>query len=345
MADCASMGASASTSKSSRTSARRIQRLHPGGSPVPTRLSDRLDPHGRDWSRGGRREAMGLNTRVAALSIDGGQPVRSAPLPPRMMIDSRETAAVDALMRRVTTEGGSFDRYDGPEVDQLEADLAEYFGVKYVTAVSSGTAAVQSALGALDLDPGSEVITSSMTDPGAVMPLFFMGLIPVFVDHDVDTMLMSPEAIEAAITKRTGAIIATHLYGFICDMDTIQRIARAHGIPVIGDASQAHAGKYHGSLSAPFGDIGAVSTMAWKHMTTGGQGGFVATDREDLYWAAKRFADRGKPFNQDASSNTGMGLNYRMTELAAVVGRVQLRKLSDVADRRRAIYDALCAGV
>ena len=171
-----------------------------------------------------------------------------------------------------------------------------------------------------------------MTDPGAVMPLFFMGLIPVFVDHDVDTMLMSPEAIEAAITKRTGAIIATHLYGFICDMDTIQRIARAHGIPVIGDASQAHAGKYHGSLSAPFGDIGAVSTMAWKHMTTGGQGGFLATDREDLYWAAKRFADRGKPFNQDASSNTGVGLNYRMTELAAVVGRVQLRKLSDVAD-------------
>ena len=96
------------------------------------------------------------------------------------------------------------------------------------------------------------------------MPLFFMGSISVFVDHDVDTMLMSPEAIEAAITKRTGAIIATHLYGFICDMDTIQRIARAHGIPVIGDASQAHAGKYHGSLSAPFGDIGAVSTMAWK---------------------------------------------------------------------------------
>jgi len=276
-------------------------------------------------------------TGSSSLALNGGPAIRSTPLPPRMMIGTGEAQAAATLMDRLLREGGSFDRYDGPEVDLLEADLARYFGVQYVTCVSSGTAAVHAALGALDLDPGTEVIVSSFTDPGAIMPLFFMGLIPVFVDHDVTSTLMAPQSIAAAVTTRTGAILVTHLHGFVCDMDPIMEIGKAHGVPVIGDASQAHAAQYHGSIAAPFGDIGVVSTMAWKHMTTGGQGGFIATNREDLYWAAKRFADRGKPFNQQATSNTGLGLNYRMTELAAVIGRVQLGKLLGVATRRRAL--------
>src|SRR3972149_6174234 len=185
-------------------------------------------------------------------------------------------------------------RYDGPEVDAYERELAEYFGVRYVTCVSSGTAAIHSALGALDLEPGTEVIVSSFTDPGSVMPLFFQQLIPVFVEHDYDTLLMSAEGVRAAITPHTGAVIVAQLHGYVADMEGI-RAAAGRNIPIIGDCSQAHGSTVEGDRSAPFGDIGAMSLMSGKHMVAGGQAGMVATNDEGIYWAAQRFADRGKP--------------------------------------------------
>src|SRR5262249_38462863 len=131
---------------------------------------------------------MTTPTAAATLAIDGGTPVRSDPMPPRIQVDERALEAITAVVRRRMTEGGAFDRCDGPEVDIYERELAEYFGVAGVTVVSSGTAAIHSALGALDLEPGTEVVVSSFTDPGSVMPLFFQQLIPVFADHDVDTL-------------------------------------------------------------------------------------------------------------------------------------------------------------
>jgi perosamine synthetase len=242
-------------------------------------------------------------------------------------------------------DGGAFDRYDGPEVDTYERELADYFGVSYVTCVSAGTAAIHSALGALDLEPGSEVIVSSFTDPGSVMPILFQQCVPVFADHDYDTVLMSPDGVRAAITPYTRAIILAQLHGYVCDMEAIRAIASQHNLPIIGDVSQAHGSTYRSSRSAPFGDIGAMSLMSGKHMVAGGQAGMVATNDEAIYWAAKRFADRGKPFGLSASSNVTIGLNYRMHELEAAMGRVQLRKLEDQKARRRAALAQVHEGI
>ncbi|MBM4407406.1 MAG: hypothetical protein FJ038_02110 [Chloroflexi bacterium] len=282
---------------------------------------------------------------IARPAIDGGDPIRRDPMPARIQVDETELEAIDRVFRRRMTDGGAFDRYDGPEVDTYEQELAAYFGVKHVTCVSAGTAAIHAAIGALDLEPGSEVIVSSFTDPGSVMPLLFNGLIPVFAEHDYDTFLMSPEGVRAAVTPYTRAIIVAQIHGYVADMAAIGAIAREHNLTVIGDTSQAHGSTLNGSRSAPFGDIGAMSLMSGKHMVAGGQGGMVATNDEAIYWAAKRFADRGKPFGQAATTNTGIGLNYRMHEIEAAMGRVQLGKLESIMTRRRDVLAGIFAGI
>jgi perosamine synthetase len=288
---------------------------------------------------------MTTQTRLGGLAIEGGTPVRAQPMPPRIQIDEREIEAVTALMRRRMVQGGAFDRYDGPEVDIYERELADYFGVRWVTCVSAGTAAIHAALGALDLEPGSEVIVSSFTDPGSVMPILFQHCVPVFADHDFETVLMTPEGVRAAISPYTRAIILAQLHGYVCDMEAMRAIAREHNLVLIGDTSQAHGSTYRGSLAEPFGDIGAMSLMSGKHMVAGGQAGMVATDDEAIYWAAKRFADRGKPFGTNAPSNVAIGLNYRMHELEAVIGRVQLQKLAGIKARRKAALALVHDGI
>ena len=279
------------------------------------------------------------------LAIDGGRPVRADKMPPRIQMDERELNAVTQLVRRAMVEGGAFDRYEGPEVDLYERELADYFGVAHVTCVSSGTAAVHSALGALDLEPGSEVICSAFTDPGAVMPIIWNNSVPVWADHDPEHFLMSPDGVRSVITPFTRAIVVGQIHGYVANMPAILEIAVEHGLTVIGDCSQAHGSTYAGSRSAPFGHIGAVSLMSGKQMVAGGQGGMVATNDERLYWAAKRFADRGKPFGQAATSNTALGLNYRMHELEAVIGRVQLTKLDQIMASRRRILAGIHEGL
>ena len=303
------------------------------------------------------------------LAIDGGTPVRSQPLPVRIQFDYNELQAVTTLFERAMCEGGGFDRYGiGPqargtigellipqetEVDQFEADLARYFGVAHVTAVSSGTAAIHAALMALQLEPGTEVITSTLTDPGVVMAILSVLCVPVFADHDYETVLPTVATIEAVFSKYTGAIIVTHLMGLVCDMEPIMHFARRHGISVIGDAAQAHGSTYGGSRSVPFGHIGVVSMMSTKHITCGGQGGFVATDDASLYLGAKRFADRGKSFalisdgilKRFGGDRVALGLNYRMTELEATIGRVQLTKLDFIMTRRRQVKDVIHSGI
>src|SRR4029077_16221105 len=135
--------------------------------------------------------------RLTGLAIEGGTPVRAEPMPARIQIDEREIDAVTGVNGRRWEHAGRFDRYDGPEVDIYERELAGYFGVGWVTCVSAGTAAIHAALGALDLEPGSEVIVSSFTDPGSVMPILFQQCVPVFVEHDFETVLMTPEGVRA----------------------------------------------------------------------------------------------------------------------------------------------------
>jgi perosamine synthetase len=275
------------------------------------------------------------------LAIDGGTPVRQTPWPTRMQIDQREIKAVNDLLNRVATEGGAFDRYGGTEVDAYEQEFAAHFGTRFATSTSAGSTAVHTALGALRLDIAQEIITSPITDPGAIAPILWNNCIPVFADCDPETFNMLPESIERCISPRTKAIIACHLAGQPADMDPIMDIAKRHNLPVIEDCAQAHEAEYKGRKVGSMGTLAAFSLMSGKHSTSGGQGGMVLTNDEELYWQAKRFADRGKPFNSDEDTNLFLGMNYRMTELAATIGRVQLQKLPDIVARRQHVVAML----
>lgn len=273
-------------------------------------------------------------------AIDGGTPVRTDPWPARLQIDDREIDAVVELMTAAKA-GGAFDRYGGEHVDDYEVKFAEIIGTAWATGTSAGTAAIHSALAALQLEPGTEVITAPITDQGAVMPVIAQGLIPVFADASPECMNMSPDGIRAKITERTGAIVCAHIAGIPCEMDEIMSIAAEHDLFVIEDCAQAHGATWDGKFVGSVGHAGAYSLMSGKHTVAGGQGGMVVTDDEELYWNAKRFADRGKPFNSEVEGNLFLGLNYRMTELDAVIGKVQLGKMVEIADRRRAFVSKL----
>lgn len=277
---------------------------------------------------------------MSNLAVDGGTPVRRDPWPARIQIDDREIDAVMALMQAARA-GGAFDRYGGTEVDAYEAEFAQYMGTKFATGCSAGTAAIHAALGALRLEPGSEVICAPITDQGAIMPVVDLNCIPVFADASPECMNMSPEGVRAKITERTRAIVCGHIAGIPCQMDEIMTIAAEHDLWVIEDCAQAHDAIYDGRKAGSIGHIGCFSLMSGKHTTAGGQGGMIITNDEELYWNAKRFADRGKPFNSDVGSNLFLGLNYRMTELEACIGRVQLQKMRGIADARRAFMRRL----
>lgn len=266
--------------------------------------------------------------------------------PSRIIFDEREKAAILGVVEKTMTGPEAIDMYGkGPQVTSYEKEFAEYFGVKYAAAVSSGTAAIHSAVGALRLEPGSEIITTPITDPGTVAPILMQNCIPIFADVEYETLNLSVRSIEKNITGRTRAIIAVHLAGQPCDMEPIMEIARNHNLYVIEDCAQAHGAKYKGRYVGTIGDLGVFSLMAGKHMNSGGQGGMVITNHEELYWNAKRFSDRGKPFNSEEKTNLLLGLNYRMTELQAAVGRVQLTKLADIKRKRQCVVEKLREGM
>ena len=269
------------------------------------------------------------------LAIDGGSKVREKPFPARIQIDDREINAVMSLLKRVSESGGAFDRYGGIEVDAYEQEFAQHFGTKYGTSASAGTAAIHTALSALHLDIGSEVISSPITDPGGVAPILWNNCIPIFADVDPETFNLDAKSVEERISERTKVIIACHLAGQAADMDAIMAVARKHSLYVIEDCAQAHEAEYKGRMCGSIGDLAAFSLMSGKHSTAGGQGGMVLMNDEGLYWEAKRFADRGKPFNSTETSNLFLGINYRMTELEAAIGRVQLSKLHGIVENRR----------
>ncbi|MCM8804000.1 MAG: DegT/DnrJ/EryC1/StrS family aminotransferase [Candidatus Omnitrophica bacterium] len=281
------------------------------------------------------------------LVIDGGKPIRKKLFPQRIMFDEKEVKIITEMMKNATKENTAkyLDRYAGLQVDTYEKEFAKFFGTKYATAVSSGTAAIHSAIASLDLEPGDRIITTPITDPGTVMPIIFQGLIPVFADVDYDTLNLTTETIEEKIDEKTKAIIVVHLAGVPCEMDKIIELAKRYNLKVIEDCAQSHASIYKDKYVGTFGDIGVFSLMSGKHITSGGQGGMIITDNEEYYWKAKRFADRGKPFGiENPKGNVCIGLNYRMTEIEAAIGRVQLKKIKKIAEKRFKIVEELRKG-
>ena len=282
-----------------------------------------------------------MTDRMKGLAVHGGAPVRAAPFPPRGHIGTEEKEAVIAYIDEVI-ESGTLNAYQGAEEEAYCARFAEELGGGYADAVSSGSTAIYVALKALQLEAFSEVIIGPFTDPGGMMPIPLQNMIPMIADSAPGSYNTGPQQIEALISPRTSAIIVPHIAGEPADIGGIMALARRHGIPVIEDCAQAHGARYQGQLLGSFGDISAFSTMSGKHHSSGAQGGMVFTRDEALYQSARRMADRGKPhFLPEGATNMQATLNFNQTDLAAVVGQAQLRKLPEMVERRRAIVGQL----
>lgn len=229
---------------------------------------------------------------------------------------------------------------DGKMVGAFEKDFARAYGVPYAVASTSGTAAIHTALGAINLNPGDEVITAPITDLGTIIPIINQGGIPVFADIN-DTYNMDPLDVERKITPRTKAIIVVHLFGNPCDMDAMIAVARKHNVVLIEDCSQAHLTEYKGKYVGTIGDIGCFSFQQSKHMTTG-DGGMTITNNQKYYEHMKLFVDKGfARKGWGARAYMFHGQNYRMNELTAAVGIAQLKKVKNVVKKRHELGEYL----
>jgi dTDP-4-amino-4,6-dideoxygalactose transaminase len=219
----------------------------------------------------------------------------------------------------------------GPRVAAFEKAFAEFCGAPYAIATSSGTTALQAAVLAVGIGPGDEVITSPFTFIASANAVLFAGARPVFVDIDERTYNVAPGLIEAAITPRTKAILPVHLFGHPCDIEAIMEIAARHGLAVIEDACQAHGATVKGRKVGTFG-VGCFSFYPTKNITTA-EGGIITTDDAELADRARLLRNHGQ---RERYYHETIGYNFRMTEIQAAIGSVQMHKLEQFTEVRRA---------
>ena len=217
----------------------------------------------------------------------------------------------------------------GQRVKQFEEEFAAFCSVRYAIATSSGTTALQAALLAHGVGAGDEVITTPFTFIASANAIQFVGARPVFVDIEPDTYALNPALIEAAITERTRAIMPVHLYGCMADMPAIMDIASRHGVVVIEDACQAHGASIGGQRAGSF-STGCFSFYPSKNITTG-EGGIITTDDADLARRCRLIRNHGM---DERYLHEMVGYNFRMTDLQAAIGNVQMRKLDEFNEKR-----------
>jgi dTDP-4-amino-4,6-dideoxygalactose transaminase len=239
--------------------------------------------------------------------------------------DEREIAAVAEVIRSGMVAQGA-------RVKELEAQWARFCGVRHAIATSNGTTALMSIFAGLELGPGDEVITVSHTFAATANAILSTGATPVFVDVLPDTYLMDPAAAEAAITPATKVMVPVHMYGLICDMDAILDVAERHGLTVIEDACQAHGATYHGRPAGSFA-TSAFSLYATKNMSSA-EGGLITTNDDALADWLRLYRNQGMRARYEFEI---LGFNYRMTDIAAAIGLVQLDKLERNTARRQEI--------
>ena len=220
----------------------------------------------------------------------------------------------------------------GPEVAAFEREFGELVGGRHCVAVNSGTSALQLSLLALKIGPGDEVVVPSFSFAASANAVRLVGAEPVFVDIEADSFCMDPEAVGAAITPRTAAIMPVHLYGHPAAMDEIMAIAARHGLAVVEDAAQAHGAALHGTPVGAFGDAGCFSFYPTKNMHSL-EGGMVTTGDAELARTLRLLRNQGM---EQRYANEIVGANMRMTDVAAAIGRVQLRQLPEWTEQRQA---------
>ena len=256
-------------------------------------------------------------------------------LPSDQDSSGRTLGAEEIALVTAAIQSGTLTSTKGTFVKQLEKKFAEMLGVKYAYACTSGSAAVHTAIAAIDPEPGDEIITTSVTDMGALTPILYQGAIPRFVDVDPQTWNVTAETIEKCITDRTKAIIVTHLFGNPCNMTEIMALANARGIPVIEDTAQAFLAQHGNQYVGTIGTIGCFSLQQGKHITTG-EGGIVATNDDALARRMFLYINKAFGYGDPNPDHYFIALNYRMNELTGAVALGQLGKLANVVERRGA---------
>jgi dTDP-4-amino-4,6-dideoxygalactose transaminase len=234
--------------------------------------------------------------------------------------------------------------WTGTECRKFEKEFAEWIGVRYALAVANGTAALDLILKGLGIGVGDEVVVTPRTYIASVSCVVNAGAIPVFADIDPDSGNLTAASIARVLTPRTKAVICVHLAGWPCDMGPIMSLANEYNLKVIEDCAQAHGAQYKGRSVGSIGHAGAWSFCQDKIMTTGGEGGMVATDDEALWRAMWAYKDHGKSFEAvyERSHSPGyrwlhesFGTNWRMLEMQAAIGRIQLRRMVEWSEKRR----------
>ncbi|MHA3060029.1 DegT/DnrJ/EryC1/StrS family aminotransferase [Acinetobacter sp. ANC 4636] len=233
--------------------------------------------------------------------------------------------------------------WTGQECREFEKEFADFVGTQYAVALANGTVALDVALKALGIGTGDDVIVTSRTFLASASSIVTADANPVFADVELDSQNISRRTIEAVLTPNTKAIVCVHLAGWMCDMDPIMQLAEEKGLYVIEDCAQAHGAQYKGRSAGSIGHIGAWSFCQDKIMSTGGEGGMVTTNDEKLWEKMWSYKDHGK--NYDSIYNKqhppgfrwlhdSFGTNWRMMEMQAVIGRIQLKKMSEWTKKR-----------
>jgi dTDP-4-amino-4,6-dideoxygalactose transaminase len=269
----------------------------------------------------------------------------TAPWPSWPSYELDEIDAVASILR-----SGRVNYWTGDEGRKFEQEYAAHADCKYGIALANGTVALELALYALNIGVGDEVVVPSRTFLATASCAVMRGATPVMADVDPVTQTLTLESIQAVVTPRTKAIIVVHLAGWPCDMQPVVEFAGERGIKVIEDCAQANGARYKGRAVGSFGDAAAFSFCQDKIITTGGEGGMLTTNDEEIWQLAWSFKDHGKSF--DAVYNRqhppgfrwlheSFGTNFRMTEMQSAIGRIQLRKLDAWSKKRREYADIL----
>ncbi len=276
---------------------------------------------------------------TSALAIEGGTPVRTAPLPPWPYFAPDEVEAAAAVLR-----SGKVNYWTGEQGRAFEKEFAEFVGCRHAIAMANGSVALEAALYALGIGPGDEVVVPSRTFIASASSAVMRGATPVMADVDRDSGNLAAATARAALTPRTKAIVVVHLGGWPCDMDPIVALARERGLKVIEDCAQSLGATYKGRPTGSLGDVAAFSFCQDKIMTTGGEGGMVTCNHRELADKVWSIKDHGKSF--DACYNRqhppgfrwlheSFGSNWRMTEMQSALGRTVLRKVPEFVRLRR----------
>lgn len=262
------------------------------------------------------------------------KPEKILKLPSDQDISGRTFGAEEIAAVTEVLESGTLITTKGKFGKLLEEAFAEKLGARYAYACNSGSAAVHAAIAAINPNPGDEIVTTSITDMGALTPIVFQGAIPVFADACPKTLNVTAETIEKVLSEKTKAIIVTHLFGNPCEMGAIMELADSRGIPVIEDTAQSFLATVNDKYVGTIGAIGAFSFQQGKQMTCG-EGGIVVTDDDALARRLYLFINKAWGYGDANPDHYFIAPNYRMTELQAALAYEQLKKLDFSVSQRQ----------